>query len=272
MDSSPAFISALLSQIARLAPQATLTLGVLLGGLVLSALAKRVAGYAVRRSGLEALAEELGASKVLYRFGLREGITPVVQLLVWYGGVLITVASLAEILGLGAVQAGIGAMMAFLPRLCSGLVVLTGGCWVAGFLRGLLKSGATNDSALGAGPLPSILYFAIVTISVTLAMGQIGVEVGLVEALMQLAAGAAMLAFALAFALGGREVFGNLVARHYYQALLRPGDRIKLGSLDGTVVRVTSVAVVVSTADAEHIVPCSTLMASIPEIRRMARD
>lgn len=273
MSKGAQILSELSRQFAQIAPEAALALGVLTGGLLLSTLAKRVAGWLVRKSGLELLAERAGAAKLLYRLGMQEGITPLVQRLVWYGCLLMTFASLAEILGLGSVQAGIGVVVAFLPRLLAGCLVLFGGLWIAGFLRSLLQGLAKKEGELDSpNTVGQVVYFAVLTISATLALGQAGIEVRLMESLLQLVCGAAVFAMALAFALGGKDVFGNLVARHYYSTLIAPGDRLKLNGLEGVVVRLTPVAVIVSTAEAEHVIPCSLLLSSVPEIRRFSGD
>lgn len=252
-----------------IAPKAAMVIGTLIGGLVLSSLAKRAAGYLVRRSGLESLAEKLGAAKLLYSVGAKDGLTPLVQKLVWYAGILITVSTLADLLGLGSVKEGIGSIMAFLPKLLAGGAVLAAGFWLAGFLRGLIQRVTQKGDEPGQGsPLAQVAYFAIVTISSTVALDQAGIEISLLSSILELVVAAAVFAIALAFALGGRDAFGNLVARHYYSTLVRPGDRLRLGDVEGTVARVTAVAVIVTTDESELVIPCSALMNGVAEIRR----
>ena len=270
MDKGSELLSGLMAQAAAIAPKAALVLGILFGGLILSSIARRVAGWAVRKSGLETLVEKAGAAKLLYKVGLKDGITSAVQAIVWYGGLLITAASLAEVLGLGSVQEGISAIMAFLPRVIAGVAVLVAGLWLAGFLRGLVERMGQKEGELDSPTaVGQVVYFAVLTVTATMALDQAGIEICLMNSLLQLAMGAAMLAMALAFALGGRAVFGNLIARHYYHALVRPGDKLRLGDVEGTVVRVSSVAVIVATSESELVIPCSTLMSQVAESRRM---
>lgn len=270
MDEGSQLVSSLLNQVAEIAPQAALVVGILIGGLLLSWIAKRLSGWLVRRSGLETLVEKAGAAKLLYSVGLKDGVTPAIQKLVWYAGLLITFASLAEVLGLGSVKEGIAAIMAFLPRLVAGVVVLVAGLWLAGFLRTLVqKVGRKEGDLESPSAVGQVVYFAVLTVTATMALDQAGIEIGLMNSLLQLSAAAALLAMALAFALGGKDVFGNLIARHYYASLVAPGDRLKVAGVEGTVVRVSSVAVIVATDRAELVVPCSTLMGEVAEVRRL---
>ena len=225
----------------------------------------------MRRSGLEALLERAGAAKLMYKVGLKDGLTPVVQAVVWYGGLLITAAALAEVLGLTAIREGIAVIVAFLPRLLSCVLLLVGGLWLAGVLRAVVdkvgpKAEVDSPSALGQG-----VYVLILVLTVTIGLDQLGIQVQLISSLLQIALGAAAAAMALAFALGGRPVFENLIARHYYKALVSPGDRVRVGEVEGTVVRVSPVAVIIASAHGEHVVPCSTLLTGVTEIKRLAR-
>lgn len=273
MPDSPAWLGTVGEVLGPVAPKAAMVIGTLVGGLFVSWLAKRAAGYLVRRSGLESLAEKLGAAKLLYSVGAKDGVTPLVQKLVWYAGVLITVSTLADLLGLGSVKDGIGSIMAFLPKLLAGGAVLAAGFWLAGFLRGLIQRVTQKEDEPGQGsPLAQVAYFAVVTVSSTVALDQAGIEISLLSSILELVVAAAVFAIALAFALGGREAFSNLVARHYYSALVRPGDRLRFGEVEGTVARVTAVAVIVTTDESEHVIPCSALLGGVAEIKRGAGE
>ena len=173
------------SSMGALAPKAAMVLGVLVGGLLAAWIAKRVAGWLVRKSGLEALAERAGAAKFLYQVGAKDGIVPVVQRLVWYAGLLVTAGALAEMLGLGSVGQGIGIIMGFIPRLFAGAVVMFGGMWMAGFIRSLIqRMGRKGDDAGEPNPLAQVAYFGIITVSATIALEQAGIEIGLLASIL----------------------------------------------------------------------------------------
>ena len=270
MNERQHLVNGLIEFVQTWAPKALMVLSILALGLALSWFARRVAAWLVRRSGLEALAEKAGAAKVLYRVGAKDGITPLVQTSVWYAGLLATVAVLADALGLTGLTEGVASILAFVPRLVAGLALLIGGLWLGGLVRGLIdrlsqqEAGAKTASVAGQAA-----YGLVLVLSVTVALGQLGLEVTLLYALIQVVLGAAVFALALAFALGGRPLFENLLARHYYDALVTPGDRVRVDDVEGTVVRVSAVSVIVASAEGEHVVPCSTLLKTVTHIRRL---
>jgi small-conductance mechanosensitive channel len=252
------------------APKALLCLAIGIGGVTLSWLARRLAAWTVRRSGLEAVAERAGAAKLLYKVGARQGVTPLVQSLVWYLGLLATLAVLSDALGLTGLTQGVASVLAFIPRVVASVALLAGGFWLAGLVRGLLdRLNQSKDTAGTSSPVGQVAYTLVLVLSITVALDQLGIEVTLLSSLIQLALGAAAFALALAFALGGRQVFENILARHYCGALVSPGDRIRVGEIEGTVVRLSAVSVIIASADAELVLPCSTVLTTVTQIRRL---
>ncbi|HFE45172.1 MAG TPA: hypothetical protein ENJ18_06715, partial [Nannocystis exedens] len=88
-------------------PTAALFLGVLFGGIIVSAILRRVVRWAVDRSGLDGLAEKAGAARLLYSLGIRKGVSHLMGQLVWYMGLLVTAAAAADILNLTIVGDGV---------------------------------------------------------------------------------------------------------------------------------------------------------------------
>jgi Conserved TM helix len=270
MNAHESLAGSLLNQLQAIAPKAALCLGILVGGLLLSALARKFAVWLVRRSGLEALVERSGGSKVLYKVGIKDGIVTVVRAVVWYCGMLATFAVLADALALPSLERGITTVIAFLPKLFAAVALLAAGLWAASAVKGLVQrlTRAPGEAA-GSTAMAQLASVLTLVLSAMVALGQLGLDLGLLTSLIQMALGATVLAFALAFALGGAKVFEHLIARHYVGALISPGDRIKVGDVEGVVVRISAVAVIVASSRGEHAVPCSRALESTMEIRRL---
>lgn len=245
----------------KLLPTAALFLGVILGGLIASAIARRITRWAIERTGLDALAERAGAARVLYAVGIRKGVSHAIGGLVWAAGLLITAAAAADVLGLTAVADGAAALIAFLPRLAAAGLVLGAGLGLAGVLRRVAVGfGRRRDDVEQPELLGNLAYYGTMTLAVVVAAGQAGLETSLIETLLTTMAAIIVAAIALAFALGSRASFHNLVAGHFMRRLIRPGDSLKVGEVEGVVVRYFGVSVVVRTAAGEVAVPCKVLL------------
>lgn len=249
------------SQLIAYGPTAALFVGVLLGGLLVAALGRRVARWATEKSGLDALAERGGVSRLLYAIGYRKGLSHLVGAIVWIAGLLLTAAAAADILGLTAVADGAAAVVAFLPRIAAAAVVLAAGAALAGLLRRVAEGfGKRREDVEQPEVLGNLAYYGVMTLSVVVAASQAGLETSLIETLLTTLVAIVVASVALAFALGSRGSFHNLVAGHFFKRLARPGDTVKVGDLEGVVVRYFGVSVVLKTARGEIAVPCKVLL------------
>lgn len=251
----------LAQQVSKLLPTAALFVAVVVGGLIASAIARRTARWAIEKTGLDALAERAGAARLLYAIGVRKGVSHLVGALVYAAGLLATAAAAADILGLEALSLGAAALIAFLPRLAAAGLVLGVGAGVAGLVRRAAIGFAQRRGDVDHPELlGNLAYYGVMTLSVIVASGQAGLETALVETLLVVIAAITAAAIALAFALGSRHSFHNLVAGHFFSRLARPGDTIRVGDIEGVVIRYFGVCVVLKTADGEVAVPCKVLL------------
>jgi small-conductance mechanosensitive channel len=251
----------LTQEISRLLPTAALFVAVVVGGLVASAIASRMTRWAIEKSGLDALAERAGAARLLYAIGVRKGVAHLVGGLVWAAGLLATGAAAADILGLEALSAGAAALIAFLPRLAAAGLVLCVGAGVAGVVRrAAIGFGQRRGDVDRPELLGNLAYYGVMTVAVIVAGDQAGLETSLIETLLIVLAAITAAAIALAFALGSRHSFHNLVAGHFLSRLARPGDTIRVGDVEGVVIRYFGVCVVLKTAEGEVAVPCKVLL------------
>ncbi len=76
--------------------------------------------------------------------------------------------------------------------------------------------------------------------------------------------GSVLAAGGLAFALGARSAVANIVAARYVNQLCRPGQEVRIDEIRGTVVELTSTAVVIEMAEGRVIVPAARFHESSP--------
>ena len=258
-------------RIAALAPRIALVLGLLLLGLVVSLVLRRVTRWAVRRVGLEELGERAGISKALYAIGIRRGLASFLGEVAFYVGLLITFSAVADLLGLDAVAQLGGALARFLPKALAALLVLIGGLWLAGWLQGLvLRFGERQERLESPKLVARIVYYSVLVVTITLAAEQAGLDTDLITIVIGIALAGIVFGFALAFALSARGVFQSVIARRYCETSIRPGDEIEVEGVTGRVVRYTSVSVVLAKDDGEEkLVPCSALIELPVVVRKL---
>ena len=261
-------------QLVGWAPRLLLLAVVVVAGLVLTSLAARGVRWLVRRSGLEALTEKFGVAKLLYAVGVRHGFAHILGVATWIAGLLVTVSAAAETVGLPGMAEVTASILAALPRVLLAAVIAAFGFVIADVLRNVVMRAASRGKDLESPVFAARLaYWAVLVLSIAIALEQAGVETGLINAVVQITVAGAALSIGLAFALGSRPAFQNLLARFYYERMLRPGDRIRIGDVEGTVTRYGAVAVVIETDEGgERVIPCSRLMDEVVDLSRGETD
>jgi len=243
------------------APTVMWVLLTLIVGFVASRVAGRVARWLARRIGLETLGERIGITKLLYAIGLKEGLAVFAGQVVFYCGLLITFAAVAELLHLPSLAALSSTAMEYLPRLVTAFAIGVGGVWAAGVVEALILKSSKKSGRLAAPKVVGrVVYHLLLVVAFTVAAQQAGLDTGLVSMLVGIATSGVALAMALSFSLGSRDVFASLIARYYVASAVEPGDRVRVGELEGRVVKYTSVTLVIALDDgSQALIPCSKL-------------
>jgi hypothetical protein len=113
----------------------------------------------------------------------------------------------ADLLGFALVNELIGVLTQFLGLVLLAAVIIGVGILVANFVANILRTGARSEA------LVSFARISIIVLSVFLGIRAMGFADDLILLGFGLALGAAAIAAAIAFGLGGREVAGELLAR-----------------------------------------------------------
>ena len=113
----------------------------------------------------------------------------------------------ADLLGFTAVRELIAVLTQFLGLVILGVVIIGIGILVANFVANILRAAGRSE------PMISLARISIIVLSVVLGIRAMGFADDLILLGFGLALGAAALAAAIAFGLGGREVAGELLAR-----------------------------------------------------------
>ena len=113
----------------------------------------------------------------------------------------------ADLLGFTAVRELIAVLTQFLGLVILGVVIIGIGILVANFVANILRAAGRSESII------SLVKISIIVLSVVLGIRAMGFADDLILLGFGLALGAAALAAAIAFGLGGREVAGELLAR-----------------------------------------------------------
>ena len=237
-------------------------------GLVLAALAGRLAARVLERLGLDRLADRFGVSRILARFGVTRPVSGLVGTAVRVGLVVVTIVAAVSLLGFAALSIALNELILFLPKLFVALVLVLIGFVVADFLGERVQRLAEQMDL--PGPLRQGTEAVVIALFALTALAQVGVPTAILTGLVALLLIAAAATFALAFGLGGRDVARHVSAGRYVGSAYRIGDRVEVAGVSGTISRLESAATVLQTETGDEVrVPNQLMLDSV--VTRTAR-
>ncbi|MDH5444728.1 MAG: mechanosensitive ion channel [Gammaproteobacteria bacterium] len=205
---------------------------------------------AVLRSGLEQLQPRYPPAKIAG------------EILYWLV-ILLFIALAAHILGMAVFVDWLTAVVAYLPQLLAGLLIVLAGFIVSSLVRDLVaatafSSGMSQGDLLGRAAQMVILLTAII-----LGIDQIGIDVMFLAVVLGIILAATLGAVALAFGFGARVHASNIIAAHQLQQLYKPGERVQIGDITGKIIEITTTRVVLDASEGRVNIPASQFETSV---------
>lgn len=263
-----AAMTTLWSSVAAFAPHLVAALLILAVGYLIARALRAVTLRVATMSHLDEIGVTTGIAQLLDRANLRTSLSEIVAALVFWTLMLIVFLSAAETLGLVRIAGVMDDVVLYLPKVFGAMVILVGGLMLVGFARNLVISTADSLGIEYAGALGSVVYGLLATIVMSLAIGQLELEIEILNhaiTILLLSGGAAG---AIAFGFGAREITANVLAATYVRELYREDDVIRVDDLEGSVVSIGSAKTVIETSDGTVSVPNSHLVRSAVLRRR----
>ncbi|MCB1734072.1 MAG: mechanosensitive ion channel [Gammaproteobacteria bacterium] len=256
------FLSNLWGTVGTFLPKLFAAIVVLGLGWIAAKLAARAMGGIARRAGLDRLVEKQeGVKRTLRGLGLSVDPSRAIGLATFWLILLLFLISAAETLGLGRLTATIDAFALFVPRVASAFLILVLGLSAAGFARRAAREAAAGLGAEHASAIGGLVYGALAVLVISLSIGQLDIETGLLNTVIAIVLIAAAAAIALSLGLGTREIAAKLVAGIYARENYRPGAWLRIGETEGVLLHISGVEAVLETAEGERVhIPTDQLL------------
>ncbi len=206
-------VRAFLVQIGAYLPRLGVAVLIVLAGWLLAKAVRFAVVRGLRAVNFSVLTRRAGIDGFLEQGGIESDTA---DLLAWIGYWIVIVLALVIAfngLGLGTITELLGRVLAFLPRVALAIVILAIGLYFARFVGGTLSVYFHNAQIQDADLLGRLAQYAVVVFVVLVALDVLDVGGGIVRLTFLILLGGVVLAFALAFGLGGQRWAGALLER-----------------------------------------------------------
>jgi small-conductance mechanosensitive channel len=175
--------------------------------------------------------------------------------IVFWVVLLFFVLAAAEVLDLKVISGLLAGVTAYLPSLIAGLLILFIGLWFAEVTRAVLKRTSRNVGIEQGDILGRLGQTLVLLIVFSIAAGQIGIDNTLLVALVVTLFAVILGAIALAFSFGAKTTIENLLAAQSVAQTYNAGDVIRIGDIEGRVLRITRTGLVLETGEGQTLIP-----------------
>lgn len=214
----------LVHMVAEFLPRFLVMLIIVAVGLLVAALLRYIFRVLLHWTRLDRFSEETGATRMLRKAALpsvTELLSTSLFWLVWLGFILLGIS----VLRIPELHEQISRLFQFLSQVLVAILILFAGLVAANFFSRAALLAAVNAGSKSPSVLSWFVRFVIWIFTISMALEQIGLAKQTVVAAFTAIFGAAMLALAIAFGLGGRHL-----ARQWLERYI--GDRKKPEHVD----------------------------------------
>jgi small-conductance mechanosensitive channel len=168
---------------------------------------------------------------------------------------LFFVLAASEVLELELISALLSGITAYIPRLLAGLLILFLGLWFAEVTRAVLSRASRNIGIEQSDVMGRLGQILVLLVVFSIAAGQIGIDNTLLVALVAIFFGVMIGAVALAFSFGAKTMIANLLAAQSISQTYHTGDTIRIGDIEGKILRITRTSLILETQEGQALIP-----------------
>ena len=197
--------------------------------------------------------------------GVEELAPNALATIVYWAVFLVTFAAAGQVLGLAVISGVLSRLARYLPSVLSGVVVVIAGVVLGSLARQAVQGAARAARVAHAGALGEVARMVVLAVAAVMALEQFGINSTVLVVALGLAVGGGIGGLAMAFGLGARGAVSNLVAGRQVNRIYRPGQRIRVGAVEGRIVRLDGSSITVDTGEGMTLVPAK-LCAEEPSV------
>jgi small-conductance mechanosensitive channel len=194
-----------------------------------------------------------GRTRAVVFFSSR--ITRLLSGILYWIILFIFVTAALKTAGLTGVATWLERLVDFLPGIVTGGLIILLGYVFAGLVRDVTLAAAHSAEFTEAVVISRLAQVITFITALIIGLDQIGIDVTFLTTMLGVSSAALLFGFTLAFGLGARTLVSNLIAAHHLRDVLEPGQDIRIGEWEGTVLEVSATAVILDTQEGRTSVP-----------------
>ena len=233
---------------------------ILIVGWILTKLVVKAIQKLLKVANVHKLDEKLNDIEIVEGKSLNFDTAKVVSKLVKWLMYIVLIVVLSDILGLEMISNQVNDLLGYLPQLFSALAIFIIGLLFANFVKNGLKSLFDSMDLSGGKMLSQVVFFLLLTFISITALNQAGINTEIITNNITMILASFLLAFAIAFGFGAREVVNKLLNTFYARKTYEVGQKIIFNNESYTIDAVQSISVILKNSKGKLIVPIKDIV------------
>lgn len=239
--------------------------------IILGWIIAKILAYIVRKAlklvGFDKASEKINVQEMLGRINITRTPSQLIGKFVYWIIILLFFVTASDTLGWTVVSESIVSLISYLPKLFSAIIIFIIGFYIATFvkqgLKGILESLAVSSANIISG---ISFYIILVIISLT-ALDQAGVDTAILTSNVTVVIGGIILAFAVSFGIGSRDILSNILASFYTKGNFVAGQEIELHDVKGKIEKIDNISCTIKTTTGTTVIPVKRLLSENVNIK-----
>lgn len=238
--------------------------------LILGWIITKILAYLLKRFlkfvKVDALMDDLKQRELFGNAKMNFKLSNVIVKIVKFVLFLIFLTFALEILNWKVVSNEIGNLLRYLPKLLTAIVLFAIGLYIANFVRKAIASFFNSFDLIGSKIISQLVYYIIIIIITITALNQAEIDTTIITNNLTLVLGAFLLAFAIAFGLGSKDVIQKLLFSFYSNRKYEVGQHIIVNGTKGEILSIDNICITLKTATGKLTIPIQEIVDSRVEI------
>lgn len=168
---------------------------------------------------------------------------------------LVFITTATHVLDLKIFTDWLSRVIAYLPTLLAGGLIILAGVLVSSIARDLVVATLPHAEREQRVLFGRIVYAVILFTAIVIGVDQIGININFLIILLSIIIGTFMTGLAIAVGLGSKTVVHNMISAHHLKRQYRIGDQVKIWDYTGKILELTTTTIILDTADGIVTVP-----------------
>lgn len=224
----------------------------------------RIVAYAIRKLlkvvKFDGLMERMKIDESFKKANIDFSASDIVAKFGYWVIILLFFVTAADTLGWTGVSQAVNELLAYIPKLFSAIMIFVLGYYIANIVRTALNGFFLSIGVPTGAALSTFAFYVMLVIITLTSLNQAGVNTTVVTSNLLIILGGIVVAFAISFGLGAKDVLSNILAAYYLKGSIRKGQKIQIGNVEGVVEKIEKTSLTVKSGSGFVIIPTKKLL------------